>query len=85
MECTCYIKVLMLIAKHKVNWNVLDHMILDTSLIPVCINLQVNLNKEASLIGIILRVFKNIIHSSIESLNKYSSQNISHLFETEVP
>lgn len=46
MECTCYIKVLMLIAKHKVNWNVLDHMILDTSLIPVCINLQSEVQSE---------------------------------------
>lgn len=53
MECICYIKVLMLIVKYKVNWNVLDYMIFDIFFIFVCINFRVNLNIEVFFIGII--------------------------------
>lgn len=34
-------------SRAQVNWNVLDHLILDTSFILVCITLQVNLNRKA--------------------------------------
>lgn len=34
-------------SRAQVNWNVLDHLIPDTSFILVCITLRVNLNRKA--------------------------------------
>lgn len=53
-------------SRAQVNWNVLDHLILDTSFIPVCITLQVNLNRKAR---------------TDNSFLKYSSTLYTHLLK----
>lgn len=82
-----YIKVLMLIAKHSQlecigsydSWHISYS----------CLHQSSGQSEQRSLPyrdNSFLEYSKTLyMHSSIESLNKYSSQNISHLFETEVP